>query len=128
MGIDIDAVNDDLSIHVDASSAGDFTVTPRYDVDSGNTDVVVTYAKGDTEIDITASQDEQSITISKQVDDDNKVTPTIGSNGDFSVAWERSLGDDNSLTTTLTPNESVDLEWKDSDWTANINLPLDGTS
>jgi len=144
--IDIDAVNDDLSIHVDASSAGDFTVskieatksftsdgadvtvTPRYDVDSGDTDVVVTYAKGDTEIDITASQDEQSISISKQVDDDNKVTPTIGSNGDFSVAWERSLGDDNSLTTTLTPNESVDLEWKDADWTANINLPLDGTS
>lgn len=144
--IEIDAVNEDLSIHIDASSTGDFSVskieatksfdtddaavsvTPRYDVDSGDTDVVVSYAKDDTTIEVTASQETQSITVSKQIDDDNRVAPTIGSNGDFSVEWERALGDDNTLTTTLTPNESVDVEWKDADWTANFNMPLDGTS
>jgi len=144
--IEIDAVNDDLSIHVDARSDGDFsvnkieatksfdtddaavTVTPRYDVGNGSSDVVISYVKDDTSVEITASQEDQSITISKQIDDDNRVAPTIGSNGDFSVEWERSLGDDNSLTTTLTPNESVDVEWKDGDWEATINMPLDGTA
>lgn len=144
--IEIDAVNEDLSVHIDAASTGDFnvnkieatksfdsddaaiTVTPRYDVDSGATDVVVSYVKDDTSVEVTASQDEQSITISKQIDEENRVAPTIGSGGDFSVEWERSLGDDNSITTTVTPNESIDVEWKDSAWTASFNMPLDGTS
>lgn len=144
--IEIDAVNEDLSVHIDAASTGDFnvnkieatksfdsddaavTVTPRYDVESGATDIVVSYVKEDTDVEITASQNEQSITVSKQIDDENRVAPTIGSNGEFSVEWERSLGDDNSITTTLKPNDSIDVEWKDSAWTANINLPLDGTS
>lgn len=144
--IEIDAVNEDLSVHIDAASTGDFnvnkieatksfdsddaaiTVTPRYDVDSGATDVVVSYVKDDTSVEVTASQDEQSITISKQIDEENRAAPTIGSGGDFSVEWERSLGDDNSITTTVTPNESIDVEWKDSAWTASFNMPLDGTS
>jgi len=144
--VEIDAVNEDLRIHIDAASTGDFsiskieatksfdtddaavTVTPRYDVDSGETDVVVSYEKDDTRVEVTASQDSQSITISKQIDDDNRIAPTIGSNGDFSVEWERYLGDGNALTTSLTPNESVDVEWKDDAWTASFNMPLDGTS
>merc|ERR1712238_146433 len=97
-------------------------------VDSGDSDVVMGYVKDDTSIEVTASQGEQSITISKQIDDDNRIAPTIGSNGDFSVEWERALGDGNTLTTTLTPNESVDVEWKDDAWTASFNMPLDGTS
>jgi len=143
---EIDAVNDDLSLHVDARSDGEFsvskiegtksfdtndaavTVTPRYDVSSGNSDVVVSYVKDDTSVEITASQDEQSITVSKQINDDNRVAPTIASNGDFKVEWERNLGNDNSLTTTLTPNEAIDLEWNDGAWQASINMPLDGTS
>lgn len=144
--IEIDAVNDDLSLHVDARSDGEFsvskieatksfdsndaavTVTPRYDVASGSSDVVVTYEKDDTTVEITASQDEQSITVSKQIDDENRVAPTIASGGDFKVEWERSLGGDNTLTTTLTPNDSIGLEWNDGAWEASIDLPLDGTA
>lgn len=144
--IEIDAVNNDMSVHVDARSDGEFsvskieatksfdaddaavTVTPRYDVGSGSSDVVITYEKDDTSVEITASQEDQKITVSKQVDDDNRIAPTIASNGDFSVEWERSLGDDNSLTTTLKPNESIDVEWNDGAWEASINMPLDGTS
>jgi len=143
--VDVDAENGDLSLHLEAS-AGDgltvhkveaaksfdndgaaITVNPRYNVDSEEADIVVAYSKDGTDVEITASQDDQSITISRQIDDDNRVAPTLASNGAVSVEWERSLGDDNSLTATLKPNESVDLEWKDSSWTANINLPLDGT-
>lgn len=78
---------------------------------------------------VNASKDEQSIKVSQQIDDDNRVAPSIAlRSGKMAVEWERNLGDDNSLTTTLRPNESVDMEWKDSAWTANINMPIDGNS
>lgn len=146
-GIDIDASNADadLDLHLEASAGDGFSVSkveatkrvesdgaaisinPRYNVETEEADVVLSYAKDGTSVEVTASQDAQSVTLSRQLDDDNRVAPTLASNGDISVEWERSLGDDNSLTATLTPNESLDLEWKDADWTANINLPIDGT-
>jgi len=80
-------------------------------------------------VDVTASKDGQTITVSHQVDDDNRVAPTVAlQSGDVSVEWERSLGDGNSVTTTVTPDESVDIEWSDEAWTANINLGLEGAS
>mmetsp|Transcript_17603 Transcript_17603/g.24825 ORF Transcript_17603/g.24825 Transcript_17603/m.24825 type:complete len:264 (+) Transcript_17603:25-816(+) len=146
--VDVDASNSegDLSLHLEASAGDGFsihkveatktfdsdgarvTVNPRYDVDTEETDVVLAYSKDGTDIEVTASQDSQSLTFSRQVDDNNRVAPTLSSNGNVSVEWERSLGDDNSLTATLKPNESVDLEWKDAAWTANINLGVEGTS
>lgn len=145
--VDIDASNEeaDLDVKVEASAGDGFsvktisaikgidsdgariTVSPKYNVESEETDVTVTYSKDGTDIEVNANQDEQSVTLSRQVDDENRIAPTITSAGDLSVAWEHSLGDDNSITTTLTPDESIDLEWKDADWTASINMPLDGT-
>jgi len=144
--VDIDASGDGIDIHADATATSDgitvskveatssfdvdggsITVNPRYDVGSGDADVVVSYNKDDTSIEVTASADEQSVTISKQIDDDNRVAPTISSDGAFSVEWEKALSDGNTLTTTVTPNESIDIEWKDADWTASINMPVDGT-
>lgn len=145
--VEIDATNDDgdLDIHLEATASDGFSVhkveatkrldsdgaaisiNPRYDLDSEEADVVVAYSKGDTSFEVTASKDAQSVTFTQQVDDDNTVSPTLSSNGDISVEWERDLGGGNSLTATLKPNESVDLEWEDDSWTANINLPIDGT-
>ena len=146
-GIDIDANNADadLDIHLEASSGDGFSVNrveatkriqsdganisvnPRYNVATEEADVVLSYSKDGTSVEVTASQDAQSVTLSRQLDDDNRVAPTLASSGAISLEWERNLGDDNSITATLKPNESIDLEWKDSDWTANINMPLDGT-
>ena len=81
-----------------------------------------------TNLKLTASVDAQEVTISQQIDDDNRISPTINNSGDISVEWERSLGDDSSLTATLKPNDSLDVEWKDNDWTANVNMPMDGAS
>lgn len=146
--IEIDASNEelDISVHLEASASpeavsvnkvegtagfdidGDrITVNPRYDVGSGSGDVVLSYSKDDTSVEVTASQDDQSVTISQKVDDDNTISPTVARSGDFSVEWKRSLGDDNSVTTTLKPNESVNVEWEDGAWTANVNVPIDGT-
>jgi len=126
------------------------TINPRYNVETAEADVVVTYSKDGAEVELTASQDAQSVaisydvnddatievsasieaqsaTIAYQVDEDNKVSPTVTSGGAVSVEWERSLGDDSAVTTTLKPSESVDVEWNDGAWTANVNMPLDGT-
>lgn len=145
--VEIDATNDDadLDIHLEANAGDGFsvktvsavkgvdsdgariTINPRYNVETEESDVILSYSKDGTDVEVTASQDSQSVTLSRQLDDDNRVAPTLNSSGDVSVAWERSLGDDNSITTTLTPDDSIDVEWKDADWTASINMPLDGT-
>lgn len=127
--------------------SGKLTINPRFNLADDEQDVVVSYSQdntsvsitasadsqsidiehstGDTGISITASADEQEVTISQQIDDDNRLAPTINSNGDLSVEWEKSLGDDNSVTTTLKPNDSINVEWKDGAWTANVDMPIE---
>jgi len=142
--IEIEAENGDTSVKVVAATGDAFTVStveatqgfdtdgaritvnPRYNVETEDADVVIAYDKGDTNIELTASADAQSVTVSQQVDDDNRIAPTVTSAGGVSLEWERSLGDDNSLTATVTPDESLDVEWKDSEWTASINMPITG--
>jgi hypothetical protein len=104
------------------------TVTPRFNLEEDDRDVVISYSKDNTNVKLTASADNQELTLSQQLDVDNRVAPTVTSKGDISVEWERRLGFDSSLTANLKPNSSLDLEWKDAAWTANINVPIDGTN
>jgi len=108
------------------SCDGKLTVNPRFNLDTDEKDIIIGYDNDDTNVEVTASMDAQRITVSQQIDDNNRVSPTIASSGAISLEWERSLGDENSVTTTLKPNESIDVEWKDATWTANINMPVDG--
>lgn len=144
--INADNSDNDLSLNLQANAGSDFavrsieatkgmdvngarvTVTPRLNLEDDSRDVVVNYSNDNTDVKLTASADAQEVTISQRLDDDNRVAPTINSNGDLSVEWERSLGDDSSLTATLKPNDSLDVEWKDDAWTANVNMPIDGTN
>lgn len=188
--LEFDANNDDadLALRVVASAHGGVerveatkgldmngarvTVNPRYNVQSEEADVVVGWDNGDTNVQLTASADNQEVnvkhrmdntnievnasrdgqeisvdhqmdntnikltasadnqevTISQQLDANNRISPTINRNGDISVEWERNLGDDSSLTATLKPNDSLNVEWKDNDWTANVDMGLDGTN
>ena len=165
--IEIDANNDDADLSINAvASAGDginfskvsankgldlngasLNINPRHDLESGDTDVVVSYdnggtnvvltasadsqevtvdhTAGDTNIKLTASADDQEVTITQKMGA-NTISPTFNNAGDISVAWERDLGDDGSLTATLKPDESLDVEWVDGDWTASVNCGLDG--
>jgi hypothetical protein len=104
------------------------TVNPRFNLEEDTRDVVINYSNDDTNVKLTASADSQEVTISQQIDDDNRIAPTVNSNGDISVEWERRIGDAGSLTATLKPNDSLDVEWKDDAWTANVNMPIDGTN
>lgn len=144
--IDADNEDNDLSVHLVASAGDEFkvnsvectkgfdadgarvTVTPRFNLDDDERDVVINYNNDKTNVKLTASADNQEVTISQQIDDDNRIAPTISSGGDLSVEWERRLGDDSSLTATLKPDDSLDVEWNDAAWTANVNMPIDGTN
>lgn len=147
--LEIDAQNkeNDLSLRLTANAGKEFsvrrveatkgfdqgngsrlTVTPRIDLEEDSRDVVVNYNKDRTNFKLTASAANQEITVSQQIDDNNRLAPTLTSNGDISLEWERRLSDDSRLTANLRPNDSLDLEWKDSAWTANINMPIDGSS
>lgn len=146
--LEIDASNEDndLSVRLTASAGSDFTVktveatkgidqngarvtvNPRYNVETEESDVVINYSTDETSIKLTASAENQEVTISQQIDDDNRIAPTINSNGDLSVEYERRLGDDRSLTANLKPNDNLNVEWKDDSWTANVNMPIDGTN
>lgn len=146
--LEIDADNEDLdlNVHVVASAAGAFnvrsveatkgldangarvTVTPRFNLEDDTRDVVVNYANDKTNVKLTASADNQEVTFSQQIDADNRVAPTVNSNGDLSLEWERRISDDSSLTATLKPNDNLNVEWRDSAWTANIRMPINGAN
>jgi hypothetical protein len=190
--LEFDADNEDadLSLRLTASAGNGFnvnkveatkgldvngarvTINPRYDMASETADVVLGYDNGDTNVQLTASADNQEVnikhrldntnieltasadnqevtidhqmdktnvkltasvdnqevTISQQVDANNRIAPTINNRGDLSVEWERNLGDDSSLTAKLRPNDSLNVEWKDNDWTANVDMPLEGAN
>jgi len=146
--LELDADNDDadLSIRMVAQAGSEFsvrkveatkgfdangarvTVTPRFNLEDDSRDVVVNWNNENTNIKLTASADNQEVTVSQQIDDINRIAPTINNNGDLSVEWERRLGDDSSLTANLKPNDNLNVKWCDSAWTANVNMPVDGTS
>ena len=143
--VDAASVKSDIAVRLEAQANGSFivnsveatkgfnqdgariTVTPRYNVQTEEKDVVLTYAKDKTAAKITASQDLQEITLSQQIDAENRIAPTFSNLGDVSIAWERKLKKGGSVTTSLTPNKVVDVEWKDGEWTASVNMPIKGT-
>jgi hypothetical protein len=110
------------------ANGGRVTVTPRLDLENDDRDVEINYSNDKTNVKLMASAGGQEVTISQQIDGDNRIAPTVNSNGDLSVEWERRLSDDSALTATLKPNESLDVEWRDAAWTANVNMPIDGTN
>mmetsp|Transcript_30316 Transcript_30316/g.64967 ORF Transcript_30316/g.64967 Transcript_30316/m.64967 type:complete len:285 (-) Transcript_30316:367-1221(-) len=101
------------------------TINPRYNVDYGYGDVVLTYDADDTIVKVTASKDDQIVTISQKINEENMVSPTLSRDGSLSLSWDRKLGEDNSVRTTLNPNRSIEVEWKDAAWTANVAFPMD---
>jgi hypothetical protein len=147
--LEVDAGNEDvdLTMKLTANAGKDFsvrafeatkgfeqgngnrlTVTPRVDLENDERDVVLNYGNDKTSFKLTASADAQELTVSQQIDENNRLAPTLSSQGDISLEWERRLSDDSSLTANLRPNESLDVEWKDAAWTANINMPITGSS
>jgi hypothetical protein len=144
--LDADNQGADLSLRVTASAGSTFnvrsvqatkgfelngarlSVTPRLDFENDGQNVEISYSNDGTDVCLTASSEKQAVTVSRQIDSENRIAPTISNGGDVSVEWERRLSDDSSLTANLRPSDSLNVEWRDAAWTANVNMPIDGTN
>ena len=105
---------------------GRLAITPRYDIASSTADVTLSYDSDETSITVDASKSAQKVTISQQVAAGHKLTPSITSSGETSLAWKKDLGGGDSVTTTLTPGDSINVKWEDGDWVAQFSSGLDG--
>lgn len=101
-------------------------ISPSFDVQSEEATVVVSYDKDGTGVEVEASKDAQTVTLSRQLDDENRIIPKINSGGDFSVAWEHQLSD-STVTATFEPQKSLKIDWDEKGWKANISMELDNT-
>jgi hypothetical protein len=146
LAVDASNASADLSVRMVASAGNQFnvrtveatkgfdangarvTVTPRFDLENDDRDVVVNYVVDKTLVRLTASEKSQELTLSQQVDENNRITPTINNKGDLSVEWQRRLSDNSMVTAFLKPNDNLNVEWRDAAWTANVNMPMDGTN
>lgn len=148
--VDLDNDDADLSVNLVASADGGvssvsatkgldmggdkLTVTPRYDLDSEEADVVVTYDNGDTNVELTASADSQEVVVSHSMDDTNvkltaskdsqeiEVDHTMGdtnvkltaSADDQEITVSQKLDDDNTISPTINRNGDISVAWERS--------------
>jgi hypothetical protein len=104
---------------------GSFTINPRYNLKSSKADVSVGYDMEKTAFGVTASADSQKFTLSRAIGDNTIVSPSITTNGDFSLAVKQKI-EKGTLTGTFKSNDSVNLEWADGPWVANLVAPIEG--
>ncbi len=105
---------------------GRFSITPRYSVNSKDADVTLAYNSDDTSVTIDASTSAQKLTVSQVVAEGHRLTPSVTSKGDVSVAWKKDLDGGDSITTTVTPGDKISVKWEDGAWVATFDSPLNG--
>mmetsp|Transcript_1001 Transcript_1001/g.1422 ORF Transcript_1001/g.1422 Transcript_1001/m.1422 type:complete len:402 (-) Transcript_1001:522-1727(-) len=128
------AGNDEVSIDEIQMSKGfqaldgRLSINPRYDrTNTHVSDVILGYSdtKSDTNVQVIASLDEQSLRVSRRVGDKDSIAPTISTSGRVVLEWLHDLNDEgDAVITTVEPNESVNVQWTDGPWTANVRAPL----
>ena len=105
---------------------GRLSITPRYNLASSEADVTIGYDSNETTVTIDASKSQQKLTVSQQILDGHRITPSITSSGDISVAYRKDLDNGNSLTTTVSPGDKVNVKWEDGPWVAEFDTALNG--
>jgi len=103
-------------------------ITPRYNLKSGSGDVALSCKAGSTGVDIVASLEEQKFALSQKILDNNFISPSFTTSGDFALKVKRNLADDKSIAATIKPSDSVSVQWTDGDWVADFDAPIDGIS
>ena len=93
-------------------SGAKISVKPRFNLLTSKPDVILTYNKANTGVQLQASANTQKLTVSQTVSENSVITPTVSSSGAISVDWLLRVDQDNTVTTTVTPNDSVAVLWK----------------
>lgn len=105
-------------------------VNPRYDFKSKIANLIFNCDFDRLDVKIQASKNFQSITTTTCLDEDNKLSQSVTSQGDWTFAWEHFLGGGDSITSTYKPSESVQIAWRDKGWLTMIHMDVneDGLS
>lgn len=108
---------------------GKVMINPSYDMKCSKGECQIGYSSSDSSTGITVKtgSEETKLTVSQKVTNTNRVSPSITSDGKFSLQWQKYLSSSgDSVTTTIAPSDSISLKWNDGPWTANFKTPLSG--
>lgn len=103
---------------------GKLSLNPRYAVDSRSPDVGAAYSVGGTSVAIDTAG--SKLTVSQKLGENNIITPTVNTDGVWSLAYTRQVTDSGSLTTTYKPDTSLKFEFRDGPWVGSLVSPVDG--
>jgi hypothetical protein len=101
-------------------------INPSFDVQTEEATVCMSYEKEGTGINVEASKDGQTVTFSRQLDEENCIRPTFHKSGDMSIEWEH-ISDESIVTTTFKPEKSVNIKWEEGGWNTNVMMDLENT-
>lgn len=104
---------------------GSLTVEPGYNLNAEKANVKVVYGIDGTAVVVNADATTQMVTVLQQLGDNNRIAPSITSDGDVTLEYRRAI-QTGSLTATLKPKDSVNLRWADGKWMVNVNAPIEG--
>jgi hypothetical protein len=99
---------------------GRISVNPRYTIQTSDADVILGYDTDKTSVTVEASKSSQKLTVAQQITDGHRITPSVTSKGDVSVAWRKSLDGGDAVTTTVNKDGGLRVDWEDGPWTATI--------
>lgn len=113
------------------NNGGRVTITPRFNIPSKERDVMIQYTLAKTNLKLVAplnsdNVNNQIVTISQQIDANNRIAPTLDSQGNVSVEWERTISEDSTLIANIDAKQ-LSLQWRDAAWNTNIRIPIDGS-
>lgn len=100
------------------TDGGKFMVAPRYSFETSAAHVCLGFKKDGTKAYLTVSEEEKSLLIKQQLNDDNSATIKAGTSG-FIAATVTNESDLGSTTVTLTQDD-IDVEIKNGGWVAGI--------
>lgn len=107
---------------------GRFSVNPRYNIQSSDADVILGYDADKTSVTVEASASSQKLTVAQQVAEGHRITPSVTSKGDVSLAWRKSLDGGDAVTTTVNSDGKMSLKWEDGPWTAIFATSVDNSA
>ena len=120
---------------------GTWTVIPRYNVDRNQGDIKVGYGIEGASVGVHLAPNKSVLTLSKQLGENNRITPAVATNGEVELEYRRKLavpttatssGSGGSrggiVTTTFKPNAFVNIKYEEGPWIANLNAPMKGLS
>jgi hypothetical protein len=110
---------------LDTASAGSIKIHPKYNVETQQTDVSVSYGIRDTVIIVDANINEQKITLQQNFGNDNNIiAPSITNTGEFDIEYSRAIGENGIASVQFQQNNGFIFQYEDPTWIASLITPF----